>query len=160
MKRKHLLPVVAVALATAALPATAPAATKKPPKPYAEVLGAIEASPDGTTATMRVRYRCNSGDHLWVSAKESASGKKDWDLRKEGSSAIAAAWLQSHRNTYTCDGTKRTEIFSIDTLEPGSKGALVHGKAYIQFCLTDNQDNLLIYETGFKWVHRGTSVPT
>jgi hypothetical protein len=95
-----------------------------------------------------------------VSVKESADGKKDWDLRKEGSSQIAATWLQSHRNPFTCDGKKRTETFSVDSLEPGSKGALVHGRAYVQFCLTEGERNLVIYETGFRWVHRTPVVPT
>jgi hypothetical protein len=156
MRCRHLLGAVVATLAVAALPATAPAASK-PKKPYADVLGAIEASPDGTTATLRVRYRCNAGDHLWVSVKESATGKKDWALRREGSSELAATWLQSHRNTWTCDGTKRTETFNVDAVEPGSKGALVHGRAYVQFCLTQGEGEIVIYETGFSWVHRGSA---
>jgi hypothetical protein len=57
-------------------------------------------------------------------------------------------------------GKKRTQTFSVDSLEPGSKGALVHGRAYVQFCLTEGEGNLVIYETGFRWVHRTPVVAT
>src|SRR3954454_14037546 len=105
MKRRLMVPLMAPALTVAAVPAVAPAA--KPKKAMGDVRGQIEASADGTSATVRVTYRCYSSDHLWVSLKQSASGKKDWRLRDEGSSERAATWLQSHRNPFTCDGTKR-----------------------------------------------------
>jgi hypothetical protein len=161
MKRSHLLSVVAVLAAAVALPAGASASTPK--APWAKIRGPIVASADGSSATVRVSYRCNTGNHLWVSVKESGTGRKDWRLRDEGSSALAATWLYSHADPFTCDGTKRTELFQVGLAEPGSKGALVHGRAYVQFCLTQETDPLaepqiVIYKTGFRWVHR--SAPT
>ena len=55
---------------------------------------------------------------------------------------MAKAWFQSHRNPITCDGTSRTAVFTLDKVEPGSKGRLKakgkrnRGRAYIQFCVT------------------------
>ena len=49
-------------------------------------------------------YRCSVGDTLWISAKQLASGKPDPALELEGSSQLAAAWWQSHRNPIDCDG--------------------------------------------------------
>ena len=57
-------------------------------------------------------------------------------LTKEGSSKTAAAWWESHRNRFVCNGKSHTAAFSIDTVEKGSKGKLVTGKAWVQFCVT------------------------
>ena len=90
-----------------------------------------------TTAELKVRYSCKSGSTLWISLKQSKSGKKDKRLKKEGSSKVAHTWLQSHRNTVTCDGKKHTKKFTVDKVEPGSKGRLKAGRAWWQFCITD-----------------------
>jgi hypothetical protein len=90
----------------------------------------------GKKATLSVRYQCASGEHLWVSAKEMASGAASVKLTKEGSSKTAAAWWESHRNAFKCNGKLRTATFSIDKIEKGSKGTLSAGKAWVQFCVT------------------------
>src|SRR4051812_44168161 len=43
----------------------------------------------GKKATLKVRYQCASGEHLWVSAKEMADGSASVKLTKEGSSRTA-----------------------------------------------------------------------
>ena len=91
---------------------------------------------------LKVAYKCASGDTLWISAKQLANGKASSKLTKEGSSQVAKTWLQSHRNPIVCDGQSETAVFTLDTVEPGSKGRLKAkgkknaGKAYIQFCVT------------------------
>jgi hypothetical protein len=52
----------------------------------------------GAKATLKVRYQCASGEALWVSAKETKTGVSATKLVKEGSSKVASAWWQSHRN--------------------------------------------------------------
>jgi hypothetical protein len=89
------------------------------------------------------------GQALWVSAKESASGKKDRRLPKEGSSKAASAWWQSHRNAFVCDAQPHTARFSIDKVEKGSKGRLKDGTAWVQFCVTNGDDLVL---SGSGWV--------
>jgi Flp pilus assembly protein TadG len=97
---------------------------------------------DGSTAVLKVTYQCSHGTTLWISAKQLANGKRSAKLAKEGSSKVAKTWLQSHRNPITCDGTSQTGVFTLDKVEPGSKGRLKAkgrhnpGKAYIQFCVT------------------------
>jgi hypothetical protein len=103
-------------------------------KAKATFVGSIHVS--GKKATLSVRYQCNSGETLWVSAKEMASGAASAKLAKEGSSKTAAAWWESHRNRFTCNGKAHTGTFGIDTVEKGSKGKLVPGKAWVQFCVT------------------------
>ncbi|MEA2437593.1 MAG: hypothetical protein QOF65_2149 [Thermoleophilaceae bacterium] len=122
------------ALATAAAPVAAIAATK--PAKTAEAVGKVQRT-SKSTATLKVRYSCKSGTTLWISLKQTKSGKKDARLKKEGSSKFAHTWLQSHRNTVTCDGKKHTKTFTVDKVEPGSKGRLKAGRAWLQFCVTD-----------------------
>jgi hypothetical protein len=86
------------------------------------------------TATVTATYVCPEGFHLWISAKQAAGGRLDRRLELEGSSQFANAWLQSHPTDFTCDGTRRTETFTIDTLEQGF-GSLTRGVAWVQFCL-------------------------
>jgi hypothetical protein len=92
---------------------------------------------------------CNAGQALWVSAKQSASGRKDRRLPKEGSSKVASAWWQSHRNAFVCDTQPHTARFSIDKVEKGSKGKLKDGTAWVQFCVTNGDDLVL---SGSDWV--------
>lgn len=89
------------------------------------------------------------GQTLWVSAKQSASGRKDRRLAKEGSSKVASAWWQSHRNAFVCDTQPHTARFSIDKVEKGSKGKLKDGTAWVQFCVTNGDDLVL---SGSHWV--------
>ena len=146
-----MLPAAVVALATVAVPVAASAQQSgSDPTARASFQGEIETSANGTQGTLRVRYRCSAGDTLWISAKQTANGKPSGALKLEGSSQVAASWLQSHRNPITCDGRKHTSDFTIDELEPGSKGALVEGKAWVQFCITAGEQDLTLSKSG--WV--------
>ena len=136
------------ALATAAAPVAATAAAPKPAK-TAEAVGKVQRT-SKDAATLKVRYSCKSGTTLWISLKQSKSGKKDARLKKEGSSKVAHTWLQSHRNTVTCDGKNHTKTFTVDNVEPGSKGRLKAGKAWWQFCITDATQTLTVSKAG--WV--------
>src|SRR3954470_835655 len=140
MKLKYALPVAAVALAAAGVPA-ARAQTGTDPTASAKFESKL-VRVDRSTAVLKVTYQCSRGDTLWISAKQLANGKRAAALTKEGSSKTARTWLQSHRNPITCDGKSQTGVFTLDKVEPGSKGRLKAkgrknaGKAYIQFCVT------------------------
>jgi hypothetical protein len=105
-------------------------------------------------ATLRVRYQCASGDGVWVSAKQTRSGVSAAKLMKEGSSKVAAAWWESHRNKFVCNGKPHTGMFTVDKVEKGSKGRLVGGTAWVQFCVTkghtERDAQLILSESG--WV--------
>jgi hypothetical protein len=120
--------------ATLAIPAAA-AAAGTDPTARASFAGPIQV--DGAKATLKVRYRCSSGQNLWVSAKEMARGYSAAKLMKEGSSRTAAAWWDSHRNRVVCDGTFHVTTFTIDKVEKGKKGTLVDGSTWVQFCVTN-----------------------
>jgi curli biogenesis system outer membrane secretion channel CsgG len=124
MNHKRQTAAVVAALATAAAPAAATAAAA-PPKPAktAKAIGKVHRT-SKSEAELKVRYSCKSGTTLWISLKQSKSGKKDKRLKKEGSSKVAHTWLQSHRNSVTCDGKTHTKTFTVDKVEPGSKGRL------------------------------------
>lgn len=151
MKRKHMLSSLVVALATAIAMAVVPMAAEAQnadPNAKAKFIGKIH--PHGDTATLKVRYQCNAGDALWVSAKQTESGKKSAALKEEGSSEVAHTWYQSHRNAFVCDGTSHKATFTIDKVEPGSKGKLRKGKAWVQFCVTQGQETLVLSKSA--WV--------
>jgi len=138
---------VAAALALAALggPLAAEAAVIPEVKPEnVRFKSAIQKSDNGKKGTLKVRYRCKGASGLWVSVKQTGDRTKDPALKDEGSSKAAAAWLQSHRNTFTCDGERHTKRFTVDTVEPGSKGRLKNGYARVQFCLS-NKKGLVVY---------------
>jgi hypothetical protein len=157
---KRTLPLALVAASLAVLPATASAA----PKPQAEVLGAIVV--DGDTATLRARYVCEASDHLWISAKQTADGRKDPALLQEGSSGAATNWMDSNvwgefgpvsdPGAFRCDGRSHTGTFTIATASApwGSWGALETGKAWVQFCLAEMTEEGEEGEavTGARWV--------
>jgi hypothetical protein len=140
MKLKYALPVAAVAL-TAAGVSAAQAQTGTDPTASAKFESKL-VRVDRSTAVLKVTYQCSKGSTLWISAKQLKNGKKSSVLTKEGSSQVAKTWLQSHRNPITCDGKSQTAVFTVDKVEPGSKGRLKAkgkrnaGKAYIQFCIT------------------------
>src|SRR3954463_4635719 len=131
MKRLIVLATMAAALVVAG-PASA-----KTPSNFARVLGPVQSQ--GDTARLHVRYACDSGDHLWVSAKQTATGAEDSAITEEesGFKGVAASWLPSHRGSTTCDGKVHQDWFTVDKVEPGSRGELVKGAAWIQFCITD-----------------------
>src|SRR4051794_13642493 len=119
MKRSRLLPVAAAAFA-AAVPMAASATAAAPAPAKAKFMSDIKVN--GDTATLKVRYRCYVGEHLWISAKQTANGRTTTALRGEGSSQVAATWYQTHREGFVCDGVQQTQTFTIDKVEPGSKG--------------------------------------
>jgi hypothetical protein len=155
MRITRVVPTTLAALAVAAaLPLAASAQEGSDANARAKFKGDLETSQGATSATLRVKYRCDVGDTLWISAKQVASGKKDRGLEQEGSSALASAWWQSHRNPVECDGDWHRTTFTLDTVEEGSKGTFVDdGKAYIQFCVTQGED-LTLSESG--WVRTDT----
>ncbi|HEX8123264.1 MAG TPA: hypothetical protein VF549_18570 [Solirubrobacteraceae bacterium] len=134
MKRITLSLAAIAAVAATAVPMAAQAQEQTDPNAKATFLGSIK--PKGEKATLRVRYNCAEGETLWISAKQMKNGKKSAKLKAEGSSKVAAAWWQSHRNPVTCDGAKHTATFTIDKVEDGSKGTLRKGQAWVQFCVT------------------------
>jgi hypothetical protein len=122
------------ALAVAAVLPAAALGAGSDPNARAVFLGSIHAN--GAKATLKVRYRCSSGEGLWVSAKETRTGVSATKLMKEGSSRSSAAWWDSHRNRFVCNGKMHTGTFTIDKVEKGTKGSLVDGAAWVQFCVT------------------------
>ena len=134
MKRIMLLIAAAALVLAAALPTTA-GAKPKPLPPQAKIVPVVKTLKDGT-ARVAAAYTCPEGVHLWVSAKQAADGRKDPRLEGEGSSALAAAWLQSHPDpsTFRCDGRWHVGVYKIDTAEQGF-GKLRRGVAWVQFCL-------------------------
>jgi hypothetical protein len=146
MKLRMLAGVAAVA-ATAVVPMVAQAQNSDP-NAKATFDGSIHKK--GTTGKLQVTYQCASGEALWVSAKQSKSGGINPALKKEGASKIAHTWLQSHRNKFVCDGTPHTAKFKIDKVEPGSKGKLKKGRAWVQFCVTKGEQDLILSASG--WV--------
>jgi hypothetical protein len=160
MNFKHALPLAALALTAVGAPA-AHAQGGTDPNASATFKSKL-VRVDHSTAVLKVTYQCSHGDTLWVSAKQLANGKRAAALTKEGSSKAARAWLQSHRNPITCDGSSHTAVFTLDKVEPGSKGRLKAkghknaGKAYIQFCVTttpadpSQEGELTLSESG--WV--------
>ena len=145
MKLKYALPLAALALTgigaqvAQAQEGTDPTASAKFKSKLVRV--------DRSTAVLKVKYQCSNGK-----AKKS--------LTKEGSSQVARTWVQSHRNPITCDGASHTQVFTLDKVEPGSKGRLKAkgkhnaGKAYIQFCVTlpgatEQDTELTLSESGF-----------
>ena len=135
---------VLAAVAAAALAAPSAASAQGLPDGgigFARTIGPAHMSKGGHQAVLTVRYSCASGDHLWVSLKQSRSGRRDRAIKKEGSGAghVSATWLDSHRELAVCDGRKRTAQFYVDQLEPGKYGHLRRGVAWLQFCVTDSK---------------------
>jgi hypothetical protein len=147
-KRGVLLATVLVGGAMVAAPAVAGAAPK-PPTTKAKVVGTVKIDKkDPSIGYVLAQYRCTVKDpiadpsHLWVSVKQSETGKKDPAIEGEGSggSAVAKRWSDSHRNPVVCDGKTHTSRFTVDQVEgkAGAYGTLVKGKAWVQFCLFDD----------------------
>ena len=106
----------------------------------AAVLGPVHVR--GAVAQVHARYSCDVGTHLWVSVKQSAAADIDPAIAAEGSGfgGTAAAWWQSHRGSFTCDGKRHVGWFAVDTVEPGSRGQLRSGWGWVQFCVTTDED--------------------
>jgi hypothetical protein len=149
LKRGVLLATVVVGGAMVVAPSVAGAAPK-PPTTKAKVVGTVKIDKnDPSIGYVLAQYRCtvkadpvNDPAHLWVSVKQSESGKKDAAIEAEGSGGgqVAKRWSDSHRNPVVCDGKTHTSRFTVDQVEgkAGAYGTLVKGKAWVQFCLFDD----------------------
>jgi hypothetical protein len=140
---KRLLALAIVA--TAALVVSAPADAKQDTADSftfgdADVVGPVHVR--GDVATVHARYSCDVGNHIWVSAKQNSTATIDPEVSAEGSGFgdVATEWWQSHRGTFTCDGKRHVAWFTIDTVEEGSRGELQKGWAWVQFCITTDED--------------------
>lgn len=127
-----------------ALAAPSAASAQMPPGKigYARTIGTVRIDNGGKQALVALNYSCKSGNHLWVSLKQSASGRRDNRIKNEGSGGgkVAATWLDSHREVAVCDGRKRSAQFYVDKQEPGKYGKLRNGWAWLQFCVTNETD--------------------
>jgi hypothetical protein len=130
------------ALATTALVGAGPAQAQEDSFTFgdADVIGPVHVR--GDVARVHARYSCDVGTHLWVSVKQSAARDIDPAISAEGSGfgGTAAAWWQSHRGSFTCDGKRHVGWFTVDTVEPGSRGQLRSGWGWVQFCITTDED--------------------
>jgi hypothetical protein len=137
-------------LAAAALAATAPfaaigPATASVPAFDGKLLGPVFIDrADASVGHVRAQYVCDTAPtaqwHLWVSLKQNAGATHDPALEAEGSSQVAATWLQSHPVDVVCDGKRHVQTFTIDTLEQGF-GEGQSGTGWVQFCLIDFADD-------------------
>lgn len=141
--------IVALTVIAAVLVA-APVASATPIKTQAQIVGPVQIDDsDPGRASVTLRYICQTGTEVWfwVSAKQAASARPDPALQQEGSSQVAAAWLQSHPLAeVTCDGRWRTDTFEINT-DPdpylngwGGHGELTKGQVWVQICLYDGEN--------------------
>ena len=148
--KRFMLTLAAAALSlAAALPATAGA--KSQPVAAAEIISHVKTFDGGNAATVKARYVCPEGNHLWVSAKQSADGAKDPRLEGEGSSAFAAGWLQNHPANFTCDGKSHVGTFQVDNFTEYGFGQLRRGVAWLQFCVVSEATEALILSHS-EWV--------
>ena len=145
---KRLL-VFAVVVVAAALVVAAPASAKKSTNDSftfgdADVIGPVHIR--GDVAKVHARYSCDVGNHLWVSVKQNDSATVDPQISAEGSGFgdVATAWWQSHRGSFTCDGKRHVAWFTVDTVEPGSRGQLKSGFGWVQFCITTEEDLIAV----------------
>jgi hypothetical protein len=145
VKKRHLFAAAALALAIPLGGAMSAGATPKD-KTQGQVIGTVRVTGEGR-AEITARYICQPEfDHLWVSAKQVADRHPDKVLQGPESSGASAAWFQSHPQNFTCDGTWHTDSFVIGdgSLEYGF-GTLEHGQAWVQFCLTSEEDESLLF---------------
>lgn len=108
----------------------------------------VNVSPDGSTASINGKYKCDGGEegtHLWVSVKQGEGIDAD-----HTSSGDADAWYDTNWNfgeseaglTVDCDGhwhVSRVELRQ-------EFGELHDGIAFVQFCLFDSSGS---EESGF-----------
>ena len=130
------------AVAAMALVGAAPASAQDDSFTFgdAAVLGPVHVR--GDVAQVHARYSCEVGNHIWVSAKQSDAADIDPAVAAEGFGfgSTDGAWWQSHRGSFTCDGKRHTAWFTVDTVEEGSRGRLTSGWAWVQFCVTTDED--------------------
>ena len=149
MKKIHAI-AIAAAVVAGGVGLAGPASAKQPAG--VQILGPVRIN--GEVATVTARYNCDISEHLWVSAKQVGDRSKDARLTEEGSSGVVAAtgggWWQSHPLDFECDGETHTGTFTIGTFEYGIS-TLAHGKAWLQFCLTNESTGALEFNET-RWV--------
>jgi hypothetical protein len=123
--------VAVLSLGATALATAAPGGDQSFTFGDAAVLGPVHVT--GDTAQVHVRYSCDVGTHLWVSVKQSDTGAIDPAVAEEGSGF-------GDRGSFACDGKRHVAWFTVDTVEPGSRGELQNGFAWVQFCVTTDED--------------------
>ena len=111
----------------------------------------INVSPDGSTAYINGKYKCDGGEegtHLWVSVKQGEA----LDDEHTGSQ-YADAWYDTNWNfsesnpaglTVDCDGHWHVARYELRQVF----GELEDGIAFVQFCLFDSSGS---EESGFKF---------
>jgi hypothetical protein len=142
MRRARLLIVAGALIASIPLVGVGPAGAT--PAFGARLLGPVVIDKgDPSVAYVHAKYVCdeaqNAAWHLWVSLKQNDEGTRDPSLEQEGSSTVAATWLQRHPVRFVCDGAWHTRWFTINTVEQGF-GKAVDGVGWLQFCLIDFTD--------------------
>jgi hypothetical protein len=139
-KENHLRRFLTVVVTSAALIGAAPASAQESfTFGDADVIGPVHIR--GDVAKVHARYSCDVGNHIWTSAKQNAAATIDPAVAAEGSGfgGAATAWWQSHRGDFVCDGKRHVGWFEVDLVEPGSRGQLKPGWAWVQFCVTTDE---------------------
>ncbi|MFL5864489.1 MAG: hypothetical protein ACJ780_27620 [Solirubrobacteraceae bacterium] len=144
MTIKRAMLALAVAATAVAIPVAGAQGGILGTKAHAKFGRPLHIKAAGKKGKLKVSYNCDQGDALWISAKQTKTGARDDALKKEGSSKVAATWLDSHRNPIRCDGARHTARFVVDKVEKGTKGKLRPGLAWVQFCITLNEKKLTL----------------
>lgn len=109
---------------------------------------------DPAVVRVTCTYKCFGGSpiHLWVSAKQGGP-----DPTAPGSSSTVDAWYDTNVSqdvSVTCDGKWHTRTVKLGANAPDFTGRplglLRNGKAWLQFCLVDEQNMLLASKS--RWV--------
>jgi hypothetical protein len=124
------LAIGALALAAAAVQSAA-VAQNADPHAKAQFLNPIEVA--GKKATLNVRYRCASGEALWVPAKQVSS-------RREGQAAQEGGLIQGLRGV-VAEPPQPLRV---------QRQVLRDGRAWDQFCVTQGDETLILSTSG--WV--------
>jgi hypothetical protein len=153
----HRIRLLVVALMAVALSFTGlSSASAQVRAPQVKDLGgyAVVSKYDPTVVRVTGTYKCFGGSpiHLWVSVKQGGP-----DPTAEGSSSTVDAWYDTNvsADVYVkCDGRWHTRTVTLGAHPTDFTGrplGLLHnGKAWLQFCLVDEQNMLLASKS--RWV--------
>ena len=157
MHRSRLLVVVLSTLALVTAGATAASAAPAAPDRAPEVsfVAPIVWGSGSGSVTALGSYRCWGGEdiHLWVSVKQGGP-----DPTAEGSSSTVDAWYDTTVSgdvDVTCNG--RWQVATVDLGQRATDwggrelSALRDGRAWLQFCLVDEDTELLASKN--RWVY-------
>ena len=103
-------------------------------KANATFLGSIHIG--GKKATLSVRYHCATGQNLWVSAKELASGATSKKLTKEGSTRWPPRGGRAIATISRATGRHTPARSRLTRSRRAARGGSSSGKAWVQFCVT------------------------